>query len=180
MQGMINLITSLQPVIDPALTLVAIVATLMGVLMVGNALIKAYAMSSDSGAWRGQGDATIGGVVWSLVIGGILVSSMSAVQMFGNTIFAGDVNGGALLYQSAGMTATQKTAMTAIMALFTLAGYIAFVRGWVILNKHFNGVIKDGVGMGLTHIIGGTILIYLNVFLEVLQNTTGLQVGQML
>lgn len=173
MQGMIDLIISLQPIIDPALTLVAIVATIMGVLMVGGAMVKAYTIS------LGRGDATISGVIWSMIIGGVLASSMSMVRIFGNTLFDGDVSGGALLYQAAGMTQAQQSAMTAIMALFTLTGYIAFVRGWVILNKHFNGVIKDGVGLGLTHIIGGTILVYLDVFLSMLQNTTGINVGQM-
>lgn len=176
---LLTILVNFSSILDPLLTLVVIVSAIIGVIMVATALMNAYVLSLDNGHAWGSNNATISGVIWSLVIGGILVSPILAVQIFGNTLLDTPVNGSGLLYQSAGMSDAQKQAVKAIFGLLSVTGFIAFVRGWVILNKHFNGVIKDGVGMGLTHIIGGTILVYMDVFLDAVQSTTGFDFTQM-
>lgn len=177
---LLTLVVNFSSILDPLLTLVVVISAIMGVLMVGQALMNAYVLTLESGGhWGGQ-QVTVPGIIWSLVIGGILVSPMMAVQIFGNTLFEVSVNGTGMLYQSAGMTEMQKQAVKAIFGLFSVTGFIAFVRGWVVLNKHFNGVIKDGIGMGLTFIIGGTALVYLDVILRAIQNTSGFDFTQVL
>lgn len=179
MKDLLQLFLGFASVIDPLITLITIVSTILGVIIVGTALLQAYSLADDS-RWHGHHQPTVGGIVWGLFIGGILVSPILVVQMFGNTMFDGDVNGGAFLYQNAGLTSSQQAAVKAIMAVFAVAGYISFIKGWLILNKHANGIIRDGVGMGVTHILAGTILVYLDIFLEALKNTLGIDVTFML
>lgn len=177
---LLSILINFSSILDPLLTLVVVISAIIGVFMVGQALMNAYVLSLENGShWGGQ-QATVPGIIWSLVIGGILVSPMMAVQIFGNTLFEVSVNGSGMLYQSAGMTETQKQAVAAIFGLFSVTGFIAFIRGWIVLNKHFNGVIKDGVGMGITFIVGGTALVYLDVILGAIQAKTGFDFTQVL
>lgn len=172
---LLNALVNFSSVFSPLLTLITIIAAIIGVLMVGRALLNAYVLASDDGKWRGQHEPTIGGIVWSFVIGGILVTPITMVQMLGNTMLDGQaVNGSAMLYQSAGMSAQQQAALKAIFGLLTVAGYIAFIRGWVLLNKHFNGVVRDAAGTGITFVVGGVALIYLDIILRAISATTGI------
>lgn len=171
---LLNALINFSSVLDPLLTLIVVVSTIIGVLMVANALMKAYVLSLDNAHSWGGNTATVPGIIWSLIIGGILVAPIFMVQLFGNTMLNVSVNGSGMLYQAAGMTDTQRQALRAIFGMFAIAGFIAFIRGWVVLNKHFNGVIKDGVGMGLTFILGGTALIYLDVVLDLISEKTGI------
>lgn len=176
---LLSMLVNFASIVDPLINLTVIVSAIIGVLMVGDALMKAYWITKGSG-WQGKGTLTYGGIVWSLVIGGVLLTPVVTVQIFGNTLLDVSVNGAAFSYQGAGLTATQQAALKAIYGLFSFVGFVAFIRGWIILNKHFNGVIPEGVGAGLTHIIFGVILIYLDVFLGLLQSQTGWDFSQTL
>lgn len=177
---LLTILINFSSILDPLLTLVVIISAIIGVIMVGQALLNAYVLSLDNGHSWGANTATVPGIIWSLIIGGILVSPIFVVQIFGNTMLDVSVNGSGLLYQSAGLTDAQKAAVKAIFGLFSVTGFIAFIRGWIVLNKHFNGVIKDGVGMGVTFVVGGTALVYLDVFLDAVRNTTGFDFTQVL
>lgn len=174
---LLTILINFSSLVDPILTLLVVISTIVGVLMVGQALMNAYVLSMDNGAQWGS-TATIPGIISGLIIGGILVTPILMVQIFGNTLFMVSVNGSGMLYQGVGMTDTQKQAVAALFGLFSVAGFIAFIRGWVVLNKHFNGVIKDGVGMGITFIVGGTGLIYLDVIVDLIQSKTGFDFTQ--
>ena len=166
---LLTLLVNFSSILDPVLTLVVIISTIWGVVIVAQALMNAYAISLNNG----RTSATVSGIIWSLFIGGVLVTPIFTVQLFGNTLLDVSVNGSGLLYQGVGLTDTQKQAVQALFGVFSVAGFIAFIRGWTTLNKHFNGVIKDGVGMGMTFIIGGTLLIYLDVLIDMVSAKIG-------
>lgn len=160
-------------ILDPAITLAVATSTLIGVWMVGQALMNAYILSLDnSSAWGSN--ATINGVIWSLIIGGILVMPVFYIQIFGNTLLAVPVTSQGMLYQATGLSDTQRAAVKALFGLFTLAGFVAFLRGWITLNKYANNVIREGLGTGITFVVFGTLLVYLDVVLDAISDLTGI------
>lgn len=172
---LVTFLVNISSIFDPLVTLVTVIAAIIGVIMVGNALVAAYALSADDGKWRGQGNATYPGIIWSLVIGGILVSPIVMVQAMGNTLLNGEaVNGSAMLYQSSGLSSTQQAALKAIFGLFVIAGYVAFIKGWMLIDKHTNGVTRDGAGAGVTFIVSGVLMVYLDVVMQVVSEKTGI------
>ena len=166
---LLTLLINFSSILDPLLTLLVILSTITGVVMVVQGLMNAYALNLNNG----RSNATVSGILWSLFIGGVLVAPIYTVQIFGNTLLDVSVNSSSLLYQGVGLTDTQRQAVKAIFGLFSITGFIAFYRGWVTLNKHFNGVIKDGAGMGMTFVVGGVLLIYLDVLLDIVGEKAG-------
>lgn len=66
-------------------------------------------------------------------------------------------------------------AMTAVYALIQLVGYIAFIRGWLIIaNTAQHSGSRDTVGKGLTHIVGGILAINIIGTRDIIWNTFGL------
>lgn len=58
-----------------------------------------------------------------------------------------------LLTSSAG--AGSAGAIVAVLGFVQILGFIAFVRGWLVLHKFNTGDARDGLGRAMTHIAGG-------------------------
>lgn len=150
--------------------LIQTILTLIGVILFSLAWLDLYYIGSES-RYLGAGK-TPASIAWRMLIGVILTGSLWMMNITQNTLYGTPINSGAMLYETAGLTDTQKAALEAIMGCFAIVGYIGFGKGWMALDKHFNGG-KDGVGGALAYIIGGTLAVYMDVWLPRLSSWTG-------
>jgi hypothetical protein len=156
-----NWIDALQLLINasasfPAIqVLILVLTTIIGVLLVASSLFNMYHLSAMSGvAMPGSGGPTPLGVLGKFLIGGVLVSSAYWMYIGGNTFIGTNVNTSSMLYGGTATTYCDQ-AQYAVFFFIALVGQVAFVRGWLYLNRYFNGPRNEGLGMGVTFIVGG-------------------------
>jgi hypothetical protein len=78
--------------------------------------------------------------------------------------------GNILVQGGSGVTAQAQAAMVGVLTFIRLIGYIAFIRGWLLINQAGQG--KDGtLGRGITHIFGGAAAINVQITAGILANT---------
>jgi len=174
-----NFIDALQLLINasdsfPAIQfLILTITTFIGVAFVAKALTDSFYLSANQGAnWNGNQAPTGMGVISNLLIGGILSSSAYFMYISGNTFVGQNVNTSAMLYGSVATTYCDK-AKYAVFFFVALVGQIAFVRGWMLINHRMNNPKSEGLGMGLTFIIGGTTCYFLSDVGEILAEWFG-------
>lgn len=86
-------------------------------------------------------------------VGIFLFTLMGMLEAVTTSMSMGSGPGSALIGQVNG-NGTMAAAITGVLTFIRLIGYIAFVRGWLMLNQTAQG--KDGMmGRALTHILGG-------------------------
>lgn len=108
-----------------------------------------------------------------MFICGISIFSMiGGIDIIGNSIMLDSTRkpGDFLLPGSSKGSEKLIGAMRGVLIFMSLIGYIAFIRGWLLLNQASLG--KDGVlGRGLTHIIGGVALVNVQQTTEIFRNS---------
>lgn len=62
----------------------------------------------------------------------------------------------------------------AVMGFVMIVGYIAFIRGWLVLKSFADGAQGATLAQGLTFLFGGTIAINLGELVNMLQTTLGI------
>lgn len=88
------------------------------------------------------------------LVGIALFTLMGMVDMVSTTMAMGNGSGDALLGKVSGGSGTMAAAVTGVLTFIRMIGYIAFIRGWLMLNTAAQG--KDGMmTRALTHIGGG-------------------------
>lgn len=162
-----NFIDALQLLINasdafPAIQLLIMsITTLIGVNMVGTAMIDMFYLSAGAQAnWAGGSMPSGAGVIVKFFIGGILTASAYFMYISGNTFIGTNVATTAMLYGAPATNYCDK-AKFAIFFFVALVGQIAFVRGWLLISKVMNQSQKEGIGMGITFILGGTACYFL-------------------
>lgn len=92
------------------------------------------------------------------------------ISIVSETMAMGSGPGDILAPTVSSLGATTGAAIQGILIFIRLVGYIAFIRGWLLLNESAQG--KEGViSRGLTHIGGGVAAINLTIFAHILVNT---------
>lgn len=95
---------------------------------------------------------------------------IGTVSIATQTMAMGSGPGDILVTGGAGWTAQTMAAMKGVLTFIRLVGYIAFIRGWLLINQYGQG--KEGtLGRGLTHIFGGVAAINVTVTATILANT---------
>lgn len=88
------------------------------------------------------------------LIGVALFTLMGMVDMVSTTMAMGSGAGDVLLGQVSGGSGNMAAAITGVLTFIRMIGYIAFIRGWLMLNQSAQG--KDGMmTRAFTHIGGG-------------------------
>lgn len=88
------------------------------------------------------------------LIGVALFTLMGMVDMVSTTMAMGSGAGDVLLGQVSGGNGNMAAAITGVLTFIRMIGYIAFIRGWLMLNQSAQG--KDGMmTRAFTHIGGG-------------------------
>lgn len=108
------------------------------------------------------------------VVGICLFALPSALVVVQETMAMGGSGPGDMLVStSATLGQMTKKGIEGLLWFIRLIGYIAFVRGWLLLNQAGQG--KDGaLGRGLTHIFGGVAAINAKLTAEILANSIGM------
>lgn len=161
---MLQMFVNISGAFPAILMLVQAIFTLIGLVLFGQALLDLYLLNNENAPRRAGKSVSPAGIGWRVIVSVVLTSLVWWVDVTQNTLGGQAASGGLMMYQGAGLSAVQRVALEAIMGAFALVGYIAFGRGWLLLDKHFNGG-NNGVGASIWHIIGGTILIFMDSWL---------------
>lgn len=155
--------------------LVGGVAFICGIALVikGIMAFKIYANQTFGSAQRGE----MSGPIVYIFVGAVLVYLPSASDVALFTIFQKTEVGSEadmLAYLVPGAEEKWKEIALLLVKYMMLVGFIAFVRGWLILSKMGAAGGQPGMlGKGLTHIIGGAILMNIPDFMMLMANTFG-------
>lgn len=103
-------------------------------------------------------------------VGAGIFALTGSIAIVSQTLSMGSGPGNALLPTPAGVDASVGAAVRGILTFIRMIGYIAFIRGWLMLNSAGQG--KDGmIGKGLTHLAGGVACINITIFAKMLAAT---------
>jgi hypothetical protein len=145
----------------PAIFLFAMVVfAFAGVVVFSLGVYAFYVIHNHDGRTPTGRNVSHTGAVSNLVIGSFLTSLMWVTAITKNTLLGTEVNNGAMGLTGAGLTPTQQASVAAILGLFNILGLIATGRGWMQLNRYFNGTEKEWGG-AMAYIIGGTLCVYM-------------------
>lgn len=93
-----------------------------------------------------------------------LTSSLQVVQQ---TMAMGSGPGAQFMAAPSSGGAAMAAAINGVLYFIRLVGFIAFIRGWLLLNQAGNG--KEGmIGRGLTHLGGGVAAINVDITARIL------------
>ena len=155
--------------------LIITVSYVIGLMLIvrGVMMYRIFANQTYGSAQRGE----IAGPLVFLVVGIILLYFPSSLNTSLYTFF-GTSEIGQLqelaAYSNRSQSETFLQLQNIVVKYLKLIGLIAFVRGWVILAKMGHpGAQPGSIGKGITHIIGGVVLINIIDVLIIFENTFG-------
>jgi hypothetical protein len=169
-QLMINLITNIK---GAMVFMLSIISIIIGILLVMRGLFRASKFGTD------PRQSSIGVILANIIVGAVLFNVGAGVNnimatVFGDAAVFGD---GAIMAAIAadfgGDVLPFQQAVYAALTFFQLVGYIAFIRGWLILKNAADGQSQTTVAQGLTHIVGGVVAVNIYRFLEAMDATFG-------
>lgn len=155
--------------------LVGAVSFIIGISLVwrGIAMYRSFANQTFGSAQRGE----FAGPLVFIVVGAILIYLPSASDVALFTIFSTTETGSEsemLAYFVPGAEERWKNIALVLVKYMKLIGFIAFVRGWIILSKMGHAGSQPGsVAKGLTHLIGGVLLMNIPDTMRILATTFG-------
>lgn len=150
------------------------IAQLIGVVLVfrGIAMYKIFATQSLSSAQRGE----LAGPLVHIVVGAILVYVGGTINVSVETLFGSnvDTSGDLKAYLPPGSDEKWQALLAVLVKYFKLIGLLAFLKGWIILSKMGHAGSQPGsIGKGMTHIVGGILLMNMVETMRLLSCTFG-------
>lgn len=147
-------------------SLVAATSRIMGIYFVIAAIFKFSQLGSNQ-------QITAKVPITMFLVGVCLFALPSGLIVVQETMSMGSSPPGDFLVPSnATLGKFTSTGITGVLFFIRLIGYIAFVRGWLLLNQAGQG--KEGtLGRGLTHIFGGVAAINAQITAQILANSIG-------
>lgn len=109
------------------------------------------------------------------LVGAALVGFMSAIGSVEDTLGFSHGSGSPLAADYGGGGGGNSAMLAAVFAFVSLVGYIAFLRGWLLIKKMGDGREGgDALFRGITHILGGVAAIHVVDVAQMLGITFGL------
>ncbi len=140
--------------------------------VIGVALVigSVYKLSQMSNA---QGQITFKQPLFMFISGISIFALTGVVSIASQSLAMGTGPGAILLPTGGGITASTGAAIQGILIFIRLVGYIAFIRGFLLLNQYGQGGQggQGALGRALTHIAGGAAAINIQVTAKILVNT---------
>lgn len=179
MAAVINIdlmLTNLQATFSSLMYMVTAVSYVMGIGFLARALmmLKAFGHSITQMSQKSE----MGPVLVMMLVGSALLYLPSTIDVGLITIYGSASLGNSteILDYTSGIGLAEKWGLYSevLMDYMKLIGLIAFIRGWTILSKlgHQGGQ-PGTMGKGLTHLIGGVLLINIVDTVHVLASTFG-------
>ena len=157
----------------PGLSLLVLVSFIAGIWYI----LKGVVRLTDSRAGA-QGQLGMG-TAMTFFVGTVLISLGFMMVAFTESLFGtSDVQRYAVLAYSQGDTQMAERAnqvLNAALKFVQLVGYIAFVRGWMILRAQADGANVSTLG-AFVHIIGGALAVNMAPLIRAFQETVGLEI----
>ena len=163
-----SMFVAFQPSVQSLIKLTIAISMIVGLYLIISSIHK-MAQLGDTGGQRGE---TIKGPLIMFFCGIALFGLMLSLRTVGETIMMGSGPGNFLM--PSGVVGGQSAAaIVAIMWFIRLVGFIAVVRGFLLLNKHGqgHGPGQGELGRGLTHIFGGVMAIHVDKTAKILAAT---------
>lgn len=149
------------------ITLVQTTSYVIGVALVIGSVYKLSQMSNS------QGQITFKQPLFMFISGISIFALTGTVSIASQSLAMGTGPGAILLPTGGGINAATGQAIQGIMIFIRLIGYIAFIRGFLLLNQYGQGG-QGGQGAlsrALTHIAGGAAAINIQIAAKILVNT---------
>lgn len=166
---MINLVYNIK---SPMVFMLSALSILIGIFMVIRGLVKGSTFGQNA-------KSSVPSIVANIVIGTVLYTVGTSLDSIMATVFGdsgvwnSSVVTSAIAYDFGGDTQPFQQAVYAALTFFQLVGFIAFIRGWIIIRDAVEGNGQKTVAQGLTHIIGGVLAVNIYRFLDVMDTTFG-------
>lgn len=142
-------------------------------VMRGIMMYRIFANQTFGSAQRGE----MAGPMVHILVGAVLIYFPSAIDTSLVTVFGSDnilTTESLFAYKAVSGVDRWNKIATLVVYYLHLIGIIAFFRGWIILSKMAHSGSQPGsVGKGLTHIIGGILLINIVQAVNVIAVTLG-------
>jgi len=119
---------------------------------------------------QGNNQLTVKTPLVMFFVGVAIFALTGSVAVMTQTMAMGSGPGDLLAPSMPGMDAMMGQAMLGVFLFIRLVGYIAFIRGFLLLNQYGQGK-NEALGKGLVHIFGGIAAINVTVTAQILANT---------
>lgn len=166
-QMMINLIANIKA---PMGFLIWSLSAILGLFFLVTAFVRMAKGAGQDGPRGSLGSGTVGRVV----VGAILLSLAATADIFTTTIFGGagaQFTGMNIPGVSAATLEHAESVMAAILVFVQIIGFIAFMRGFLMLRALADGNNGISTAAAATHIVGGAVAINISPALKVIQET---------
>jgi len=172
--GMDNMIYSfMADIYEPMTVMLGIFAYLVAVILLLVGISRLIKTAQD-----GPRGPTGLGTIMTFIVAGVLFSFGDSMAVFSESLFgSSQVAVNAQISTDVIKAADAKQlapVIEAVMAFVMLVGYIAFIRGWLIMKEFADGQGNSSIAQALTFILGGTIAINLGSFVNILQESLGI------
>ena len=139
-------------------------------------LVSAFLRMARNGGQDGPKAPLGAGTMGRLLIGSILLSFASTADLFTNTIFGST---GVLTFSGMNLSGVVDTdvldhanaAISASLVFVQILGFIAFMRGFLMLRAQADGASNASTAAAFTHLIGGAVAFNISSFLGVIEYT---------
>ena len=166
-QMMINLIANIKA---PMGFLIWSLSAILGLFFLVSAFVRMAKGAGQDGPRGSLGSGTVGRVI----IGAILLSLAATADIFTTTIFGGasaQFKGLSISGVSTSTLEHAESVMAAILVFVQIIGFIAFMRGFLMLRALADGNNGVSTAAAATHIVGGAVAINIAPALKVIQQT---------
>lgn len=167
-------LTNLSAAFGSITKLIVALSYVIGVGMMAKGVMsyRIFANQTFGSAQRGE---LAGPMVW-LFVGALLVYLPATMDSTMITVFGTDDVGDSseLIAYAGATTADWAKIAEVVIQYIKLIGFIAFVRGWIILSKMgHSGAQPGSIGKGIIHVVGGILLINVVDTVKILAQTFG-------
>ena len=160
--GIGEMFANFQGSAEAIIRLIKASAYIMGLYLIVGSIFKFTQL--------GQGQMTLKTPLMMFFSGIGIFALTGTISIASQTLAMGNGPGELLMPSGGGLNAAASAAMLGVLTFIRMVGYLAFVRGFLMLNQHGQG--KEGtLGRGLTHIFGGVAAINVTITAKILANT---------
>lgn len=181
-----TVLNNLSKIIAPLTSMVLVICFVIGIGMIFSGLVRMKKFGQIGTMYSQPGE--IHGPIVSIIVGAVLIYIPTSTDFLMNSLFqtsnsmfsSGSINyqaygqGSSLLsYGGAGGLSQQWAALANTLVLFIqFLGFLSFIKGMLLIGKTAAPGSQPGqFSKGLTHVIGGVVLINFIGAFNVLKNT---------
>lgn len=176
---LLSILINLGGAIPPLILAMQTMTGLMGVYLTMVGLLELWGSSNEGSSkfLAGSRRFTFAGGISNLFVGACMIglATLDVVNIFSRTMTGDFVTSQLLSYDSTGNGLSEKAAIAThvIYMIMQVVGFVAFIKAFLTLNRHYNGDTRQNLGHVFGWLIGGFVCWNAQWFIGVLNNTIG-------